>query len=544
MNQDYKYRTQSFVHFIKQLSVIAFMFSACTTAAPTDEQGAVTPSADHKSTSDQSVVQSLQADYKLLQNSIFVSLSKDAKDLELWEKSEAWIKLYQGQVHEALPTFETEIKAQDTVNPAIIVGKLRSQLELAVSYQHLNTVNQFLIKDWLSYERSRPDSDLHKQWYQLIEILYLSQNQQNALDQQSLKKLTLEAKKSEELSEWLSFLLEGGSSPANIKIETQYRRWQSFTKLLKAKKIAKAGKKLSKLKARGFIFTASGQGKIPDLEVFDPRIPRVLQDYYASAILESCKSVPFGSYYCARAHEILNETDLAIAHYKKAQQELQQLLNQAPQNYIEHVLLTSHTSFSGFEVELRARLHALGEKSTDQSGSKTVKQEDSAKSELQKSTPDILWTAFSQDESQTLPQLFPERRRALGQIFSKALENGKGAQLNYLASLGLNDRWLDELHYLYAGMLIKRDQRVQALKVLNTTEEAKAGSRLQGRNRLPRLLLSSYNQLKMGRYRVSAKYFQRLKAKIPALSFVLVMTSDILSGKSFENNGSRANVGQ
>ena len=132
----------------------------------------------------------------------------------------------------------------------------------------------------------------------------------------------------------------------------------------------------------------------------------------------------------------------------------------------------------------------------------------------------------------------------MGQIFSKVLENAKGAQLNYLASLGLSDRWLDELHYLYAGMLIKRDQRVQALKVLNATEEAKAGSRLQGRNRLPRLLLSSYNQLKMGRYRVSAKYFQRLKAKIPALSFVLVMTSDILSGKSFENNGSRANVGQ
>ena len=158
----------------------------------------------------------------------------------------------------------------------------------------------------------------------------------------------------------------------------------------------------------------------------------------------------------------------------------------------------------------------ISEFNTDQSSSKTVRQESSAKSELWKSTSETLWTAFSQDESQNLPQLFPERRRALGQIFSKVLENAKGAQLNYLASLGLSDRWLDELHYLYAGMLIKRDQRVQALKVLNATEEAKAGSRLQGRNRLPRLLLSSYNQLKMGRYRVSAKYFQRLKAKIPA----------------------------
>ena len=152
--------------------------------------------------------------------------------------------------------------------------------------------------------------------------------------------------------------------------------------------------------------------------------------------------------------------------------------------------------------------------------------------------------AYAQESTQTLPQLFPQRRRALGQAFSKALEEAKGPQLSYVASLGLGDRWLDELHYQYADLLVQRDQRVQALKVLNAAEEAKAGSRLQGRNRLPRLLLSAYNQLKMGRHRVSAKYFQRLKEKIPALSFVLVMTSDILSGKSFENNGSRANVGQ
>ena len=38
--------------------------------------------------------------------------------------------------------------------------------------------------------------------------------------------------------------------------------------------------------------------------------------------------------------------------------------------------------------------------------------------------------------------------------------------MNYVASLGLNDRWLDELHYLYAIELVKRDQRVKALKVL------------------------------------------------------------------------------
>jgi hypothetical protein len=48
----------------------------------------------------------------------------------------------------------------------------------------------------------------------------------------------------------------------------------------------------------------------------------------------------------------------------------------------------------------------------------------------------------------------------------------------------------------------------------------------------------------MGRQRVSSKYFQRLKEVLPALSFALMMTSDILSGKSFEQNGSKANAGQ
>ena len=90
-----------------------------------------------------------------------------------------------------------------------------------------------------------------------------------------------------------------------------------------------------------------------------------------------------------------------------------------------------------------------------------------------------------------------------------ALESEKGKNLDYIASLALSDRWLDELHYIYAVELVKRDDRVRALKTLNAAEEAKAGSRLQGRNRLPRLLLSVHNQLKMGRFRVAAKYFQR-----------------------------------
>lgn len=543
MNKDDMERKLNLVYFIMNLSLCFLLLNACTTAAPTDEQ-AVGSTQNDKANADLELMRSLRADYEALKSSVFVALSKDAKDLELWEKSEAWIKLYQGQINSALPLFESELKAQTKNISAVMVGKLRTQLELALSYQQLSEINQFLMNKWLAYERSRPNSELHEKWYQLMELLHLTQYSKDEQSQQKINKLRTQFANNNIQSEWLSFLLDGGTSPDNVKVESQYRRWQSFVRLVEAKKLSKASKKLSKLKVSGLIFTAPGQDKIPDLKVFDPRIPEVLKEFYAASMLEECPTVAFGSYYCGRALEVLGEKKQAIIHHKKALVELDELrVKSAKSNFIEHVLLTSHTSLKSFKVEINARLKALGAVEV----SDIEKKEVVALSKQNKALPstvDQLWSAYSQEQSQALPELFPERRRVLGQIFSQVLEEVKGPQLDYLASLGLNDRWLDELHYQYAKLLVNKDQRVKALKVLNASEEAKAGSRLQGRNRLPRLLLSAYNQLKMGRHRVSAKYFQRLKEKIPALSFVLVMTSDILSGKSFENNGSRANVGQ
>ena len=104
--------------------------------------------------------------------------------------------------------------------------------------------------------------------------MYLTQYNKDEQSQQKLNKLKAHFATDSGQSEWLSFLLDGGTSPENVQVESQYRRWQSFVRLVQAKKLSKASKKLSKLKVSGLIFTAPGQDKIPDLKVFDPRDTR------------------------------------------------------------------------------------------------------------------------------------------------------------------------------------------------------------------------------------------------------------------------------
>jgi hypothetical protein len=463
------------LYLILYFGLTVVLLNACTTAAPVDDSSSSSSSEQNTKVSTEKVAElSLVSDIEALKDSVFVALSKDAKDLELWEKSEAWIKLYQGQNDEAIQAFNTEIKAQGQVHPAINIGKVRAQLELAISYQHLSIINRFLIPSWLTYERSRPNSDLHAQWYQLIEILFLSQSS-DPKDQKAYEALLKQAKASPELSEWLDFLLEKGSSPKTAKIESQYRRWLSFVTLSDTNELDKASKKLSKSKPNGHIFTASGQGKIPDLQVFDPRIPQSLQNHYAQAVLQACSKLTFGSYYCGRAYEILGDSKQALSNYKNALKEHKDLLAKASQNYIEHVLLSTHSSFKGFADEIKARIkqlefqHNLGSKSKEANPKQAIESPATSQAELspdsktsselssesEATTSELLWLAYAQEPTQNLPQLFPQRRRALGQAFSKALEEAKGPQLSYVASLGLGDRWLDELHYHYAALLVK-----------------------------------------------------------------------------------------
>ena len=153
-------------------------------------------------------------------------------------------------------------------------------------------------------------------------------------------------------------------------------------------------------------------------------------------MLKECTTVAFGSYYCGRAAEILGEKNQAITHHKKALVELDELIEQSSKNnYIEHVLLTSHTSLESFKVEINARLKVLGAIEV----SNMEKKEAGAltkQTKIQPSTVDQLWSAYSQEQSQALPQLFPERRRALGQIFSQVLRRGKRTSTQLFSFLG------------------------------------------------------------------------------------------------------------
>lgn len=529
-------------HFKQCLTLTVALACGCTTSAPVEkDQNQKTTNNDAHP---QQQANELKADQEALKSSVFVALSKDSKELELWEKSEGWIKFYQGQSQEAIRAFEQELTGQDTAPQLIKVGRVRAMLELAVSYQHLVEINQFLINKWLTYERGRPNSSNHAQWYNLIEALYLSSEElSDSKENIRLTELKKLLEQSESSNVWFKALSNQESVPAKPQLSSDYRRWQSFIKAFKANQIDSAYKKLLKLNPNGELFTLSGEGEEPSLTIYDPRIPAMLTQFYAQLTLQNCTQLEFGSYYSGRAYELLKQSSKAIQAYQEALTAIETLSLNSKQNFIQHVLLTSHTSFNGFRDELKARILLLEQKQHTES-SPQPKSAQSSLDQDNSSTSALLWQALNLSKDEDLPQLFPQRRRALGQIFATALEEAKGTQLNYVASLGLNDRWLDAMHYQYARLLIERDERVSALKTLNASEEAKAGSRLQGRNRLPRLLLSAYNQINMDRYRVGAKYFQRLKTQVPALSFILAMTGDILSGKSFENNGSRANVGQ
>lgn len=518
--------------------IIVSLLLGCTTAAPSGDQSSGQNTRRVQEDPNQVLLKSLSTDKDSMTQSIFVALSENAQALDKWEKSEGWIQLYQGQVTKAIEAFVKEQKSDDSeVARSAHVGHIRALLELSVSFEHLVEINQYLLPKWLAYERSRPNSKVHSKWYDLIELLYLSDLDSAENHKERIEKLKEDLASKSLMRDWMKVLLEDSQDmPRSPKIKSTYRRWMTFATAVKKGLLDKASKKLRKLKSNGQILLSEMGEGVPSLEVFDPRVPSILTQYYAQSVVEGCKSIDFGHYYCARAYEILDEKEQAIIEFKKALNQLADLEKKSKSSQIEHVLITAHASVSDFKSEIYSRLISLG-----------VPRKDLAAMDYSVSTmttAQLVWSCLTLSHQQELPILFPERRRALGILYSSALENAKGASKDYVASLGLHDRWLDELHYQYAKELVERDQRVRALKVLNAAEEAKAGSRLQGRNRLPRLLLSTYNQLKMDRYRVSAKYFQRLKDKLPALSFVLIMTSDILSGKSFENNGSRANAGQ
>lgn len=500
------------------------LMTACTTPAPHSEQRVEEVKAE--AVDSQTALQRTK-DSSAIKESIFVKLSEDASEVSRWEKSEAWVHFYQGQLTSALEAFETEVSSEDPALREIAqVGQVRTRLESSLAFAHLDEISSYLIPLWLEYERSRPNSGIHKNYYDLIESLAANSASPKQFDDKDILALV----------GWLTFKTDHAPA-SHFKVRSSFKKWHRFTKAVHDGDLNTAKSLFNKLNSSALLLISKGDAGVPDLKVYDPRAPRVLSLFYANLVLEDCKTLSFGSYYCGRAHEIKGDLKAALSSYQEAVQQLSTLITEQSNSgslYSHHVLMSTHLSLASFQDELKARIEHL-----DPAASIPPSSEHEAESTVKE-----VWQTFNSQSKKNIPALFPERRRFLGLEISSALDQAKGKDLDYVASLALSDRWLDELHYIYAVELVRRDERVRALKVLNAAEEAKAGARLQGRNRLPRLLLSAYNQIKMGRFRVGAKYFQRLKEKLPSLSLSLMMTSDILSGKSFEQQGSRANAGQ
>lgn len=529
--------------------VILFSFG-CTTTAPTGEGQAQSDYTEQRDP-DRELASQLSTDAKALSESYFTSLVRDPKPIERWEENEGWIHLFQGQYAKAITAFEDALKGNPPAHTLMSskIGLVRAHLEQAEVYLELKRSEDFLFPQWIELERRRPTAKHYEPWYQWMESAFAERG----------SKETLQAKythlASAEMSPWAQHAvrpqLDLPAQPS--RVSSSYQRWVRFMISVSEEKWEDAGKHLKKALEVKAMLTLQGDEQRLPLKVFDPRITRSLLKYHLAQASSYCADIEMSGYYCGQALEMGSKPQEAISAYQKALSQLNALGNQSAFQ-LEHLVLSTHLELSGFMIELQARIALLGGGVLESAPSQTH------------STSDSLWHALAQPisapQANPFPQLFPERRRALGILASTAMAHpslarqtsspssetstpkGESQSLDYIASLGLVERWLDSMNYRYAIRLVDLDQRVRASKVLNSTEEARAGKRLQGRNRLNRLLLNAFNFLKMEQLRVAVKYFQRLKSDLPPISFSLEMTSDLLSGKSFDQRDRQASQGQ
>ena len=498
------------------------------------------------------------ADAVAMTRSYFVGLGQNSGSIRRWEESEGLIQFFQGNLTAAVNLLTQE--AQTTLDPTLVIVQVRSIIELAETYHHLMEIESYLIPQWLSYERGRPNAKEHLTWYHWIELVALTHVDSRAKSQTRINQLKSELVQSSDMKDWEAFALDIASDVPSLpkRPASSYQRWVRFARAVKQHDLDRARKLFNKLKLKKPMLKVSGDSG-SSLKIYDPRVTRSLRDFYILQGLDACKKVQLGGYYCGRLHEIQGSLVNAQADYRLAQKQLSTLISdQKTILGTDHVVLSVHTELSGIRYELEARLARLATQTkTSPHKGKTLSKPEALVnqplvtstdqqevSRYSLSTHQMLWRYFQDPQSLEEPHLFPTRRGALSLLASTALESSKGAMVNDVATFELIDRWLDEMHYRYAHILILRDDRVSAMKVLNASEEVKFGARLGGRNRLARLLLSAYTYLKMNQQRVTVKYLRRLQKDLPALSFALGMTSDVLSGKSFEQKEGNVTSGQ
>jgi len=296
---------------------------------------------------------------------------------------------------------------------------------------------------------------------------------------------------------------------------------------------------------RPLLTVQAGPGQ-PEHKVFDVRLAAVHRDYHALEALEALSGSddPWMALLKARAQALLGDYSAAVTSLQRT------LQKEKPPSHPSgsFLLLTSNLSREDVLNEARARLAQARCALEEPSLASSLIQGLSKRAQNVNATIWALWATAQcpklnyGDKQMTDAQLklFPKMRRPLIQV---ALEQVKGPAAVRVASLGVAERWLDQLQYQYAHAMSAIDKRVPALNALSSAEDSRAPMRLGGRNRLNRLALSAAHQINLRRLRVASKYFLRLREQLPSVAALAEITGDVLSGTSFSATG-QVNAGQ
>lgn len=524
---------------------ICIMMSSCTTKTTTV----------HHNKKQEHAISS--HDQEALRHSLFMQLSADQSTIRRWEKSDAWVAYYQGQLYQAIEAFNEK---PPPLNTSDNIALARMHLSLSESYGTLYEIQKHLLKEWIDAEQKRPRADLHRSWYQWVE--YAMQDQAGQKPQAPL---------AENMQAWQAIIDSPLTAEVPDEASTAYKRWFSFYQASLASHWSKANKKWKRLKLQHPMFKAKGKDEIPALPVYDIRIIPSVQKYHAAMAIQYSKSLEsWGQLLHARALRLYGS-------HSDAYQVLKQLIAKPPMNAsVDLLVLNAATQSSELQIQALAyaaveahylhldkekyqyleMLHSFkytvptippSSKAKVQSKIEGQKQVTSNNNivpktdTFQRSNMTLVqqvwyyWARSYLEPKTKMPEDMVAKRRVFIQQTLDLVKNESKVEGGFqsVASLGIVERWLDQLYFRLAEASIRSDQRVYAFNILKSLEDLGASMRVQGRNRLNRLILIAFNQLKMNRYRVTSKYLNRIRKELPVIKSLIEMTSDLLSGKAF-----------
>jgi hypothetical protein len=493
-------------------------------------------------------------DHQRAKNSLIPFLIDQPEELKIWEKSPGLSAFFGGDLSGALTAFDDSF---DQLSFQEKLGWVRSHLEWARAYETLDHLSNLLFKTWIKSERDRPNSQLHHPWYDWLEWIKSS----STSPPETLSKNKV-------LNDWIQLKnLDQADLPQGL--DPNYRRWVSFFKAVQTQNLKKASRLLKKIDLNAPMYSAQGQGDLPALSVYDPRVIQSLIQYHASQALSLSREFkgPARSLY-AQSLMLLNQNQEAL-------KEINRLLQEGPidasksKSFLSLLIASENGSWSdwlnqqkAFKVRLLVSLNQIPKALTffkqwsaylsqvhlpSPPSAPPLKQLKTVNSQTLMST---LWLNVGASwlklpTSDPLLKSFPhlniliEQRKDFAEQFLEMLEKQTKAQhRSYVISTQILTRWIDRMQLRYGESLLRTDQRVFAISALQGAEDSTAPMRRKNRNRIDLLITTTQANYIMNRHRTALKYLTRMRDNLPSCLFVLEMMSDLLSkkGSSIESN--------